>query len=236
MRDFVNQVSGSQRLLAHAIFYPGVGNTYYLEHEAEEFKPDSWKGYVANNSAKVDEDPNSLMTRWRMDDERSPIRRTRWSPSTRRSTGHPVRASAPSACTKGFRRVRPRSEARPSLRSSEGREGLANLNFLIYHSCFRPAFGAFPALADLKAGNMLNGVPNVLWTSEFAQLTAPHKNVYGEIGTTFASTVITFPSVTAHILGQLMKYKGDENIVFGSDSPGTGRRSGKSRRSGGSNP
>jgi hypothetical protein len=42
--------------------------------------------------------------------------------------------------------------------------------------------------------------------------------VYAEIGTTFASCVVTFPSVCAHMLGQLMKYMGPERIVFGSDS------------------
>jgi hypothetical protein len=42
--------------------------------------------------------------------------------------------------------------------------------------------------------------------------------VYAEIGTTFASCVITFPSVCAHMLGQLLKYMGPERVVFGSDS------------------
>jgi amidohydrolase family protein len=49
-------------------------------------------------------------------------------------------------------------------------------------------------------------------------LAAPYKNVYAEIGTTFASTVITFPKVCAHILGQLLKFMGEDRIVFGSDS------------------
>jgi len=42
--------------------------------------------------------------------------------------------------------------------------------------------------------------------------------VYAEIGTSFASCVITFPSVCAHMLGQLLKYMGPERVVFGSDS------------------
>jgi len=220
VRDFVNNISGSQRLMAHSIFYPGSGNAYYLEHESEEFKPDSWKGYVANNSAKVNDDPNSLMMRWRMDDE---------------DVAYPSYAVV-TKYQKKFRRSRPgfgticvhkglstNAEALPQLGHPSDLPKAAtdwpNLNFVIYHSCFRPGFWALNALKDLRAGNMREGVPNVLWTTEFAQLTGPHRNVYGEIGTTFASTVITFPSVTAHILGQLMKYKGADNIVFGSDSP-----------------
>jgi hypothetical protein len=47
---------------------------------------------------------------------------------------------------------------------------------------------------------------------------APFKNTYAEIGTTWASSVVTFPTVAAHIMGQLMKFMGSERIVFGSDS------------------
>ena len=51
-----------------------------------------------------------------------------------------------------------------------------------------------------------------------AVLAAPYPNVYAEIGTTFASTVITFPTVCAHILGQLLKFMGEDRVVFGSDA------------------
>src|SRR6185295_5083439 len=63
-----------------------------------------------------------------------------------------------------------------------------------------------------------NGVPDLRLLTEFAQLSAPLKNVYAEIGTSFASCVVTFPSVCAHMLGQLLKYMGPERVVFGSDS------------------
>ncbi len=54
--------------------------------------------------------------------------------------------------------------------------------------------------------------------TQFAQLAAPLKNVYAEIGTTFAACAITFPTLCAHMLGQLMKYMGPERIIFGSDA------------------
>ena len=47
---------------------------------------------------------------------------------------------------------------------------------------------------------------------------APYKNVYAELGTTWASSVVTFPTVAAPIMGQLMKFMGPDRIVFGSDS------------------
>jgi len=62
------------------------------------------------------------------------------------------------------------------------------------------------------------GVPDIRWTTRFAQLSRNLNNVYAEIGSTFASTVITFPTVCAHILGQLLQNMGSHRVVFGSDS------------------
>jgi len=71
-----------------------------------------------------------------------------------------------------------------------------------------------------------HAVPDITWTTRFAQICAGLqrkganrlKNVYAELGTTFASSVVTFPTVCAHILGQLLYYMGDDHILFGSDS------------------
>jgi len=65
---------------------------------------------------------------------------------------------------------------------------------------------------------MRAGVPDISWVTEMAVLAQPYRNVYAEIGTTFASTVITFPTVCAHILGQLLKFMGEDRVVFGSDA------------------
>jgi predicted TIM-barrel fold metal-dependent hydrolase len=103
------------------------------------------------------------------------------------------------------------------------------LNFLYYHSCIRPGFWVLNAFNDVRSGRVRNalnqvgmgvreGVPDILWSTEFAVISAPYPNVYAELGTTFASTVITFPTVCAHLLGQFMKFMGEERIVFGSDS------------------
>src|SRR5438874_300271 len=91
-------------------------------------------------------------------------------------------------------------------------------NFIIYHSCIKPAFWVLNALNEVNSGVLREGVPDISWTTEMALLAAPFRNVYAEIGTTFASTVITFPTVCAHILGQLLKFMGEDRIVFGSDA------------------
>ena len=43
-------------------------------------------------------------------------------------------------------------------------------------------------------------------------------NCYGEIGTTWASSFVSFTTVAAQIMGQLMKFMGEDRILFGSDS------------------
>src|SRR2546426_375049 len=97
------------------------------------------------------------------------------------------------------------------------------LNFIIYHSCIRNGFfdlDSLQTIHDSEAGliPLREGVPDISWTTQFAQLARPFRNVYAEIGTTFAGSVVTFPTVWAHIIGQLLKFMGKERIVFGSDS------------------
>jgi hypothetical protein len=91
-------------------------------------------------------------------------------------------------------------------------------NFIIYHACIKPAFWVLNALNEVNSGVEREGVPDISWVTEMAVLAAPYRNVYAEIGTTFASTVITFPTVCAHILGQLLKFMGEDRVVFGSDA------------------
>lgn len=120
-------------------------------------------------------------------------------------------------------------------------------NFLIYHSCIRPSFWMLQALQDIEnqPGAMPptlltdshgHTVPNIRWSTQFAQIAGgkyqagtepsstspsshhPLRNVYAELGTTMASMIVTFPTVWAHLIGQLMYYMGPDNILFGSDS------------------
>jgi hypothetical protein len=93
-----------------------------------------------------------------------------------------------------------------------------NLNFITYHACIQPAFFLYDSLQEVKSGKLREGVPDISWTTEYAHVVAPFKNCYAEIGTTWASSIVTFPTVAAHIMGQLLKFMGPDRIVFGSDS------------------
>jgi predicted TIM-barrel fold metal-dependent hydrolase len=93
-----------------------------------------------------------------------------------------------------------------------------NLNFITYHACIQPAFFMYDAAQEVRAGKLREGVPDISWTTEYAIVVAPFKNTYAELGTTWASSVVTFPTLAAHLIGQLMKFMGPDRIVFGSDS------------------
>ena len=221
-RDFVNQVSGatpgSPRMLAHGLLYVGKGNLEYIQRQTDENQPDSWKGYNISNAAKVDNDPDSLMRQWRHDD-----------PEVAYPTFELIEKlyGKLKARKPGFNNICVHKGLAPGppdpLRGHPGDMPKAardwpNLNFITYHSCIQPAMFLHDSLQEVKAGKLREGVPDISWTTEYAVLAAPFKNIYAEIGTTWASSVVTFPTVAAHILGQLMKFMGPDRIVFGSDS------------------
>jgi len=89
------------------------------------------------------------------------------------------------------------------------------LNFIIYHGCFRPwmdAAGA--ALAHFeKTGD-------IQWATDLARVpeTTGTQNVYAEMGTSFASTAVVDPLLTAALLGTWIKGLGAGNVVWGTDS------------------
>src|SRR4029077_5382108 len=84
--------------------------------------------------------------------------------------------------------------------------------------CIQPNFFLADTLGAVKAGELRGGVPDIRWTTESAQLVQDLPNSYAEIGPTWASSVVTFPTIAAHILGQLLKFLGEDRVVFGSDS------------------
>jgi hypothetical protein len=217
-RNFINEIAGSTRMLCHGLLYVGKGNLAAIQEQIDQHEPDSWKGYNISNSAKVDDDPISLMRQWRHDD-----------PDVAYPTFELIQ--------KNYERLKAR---RPGFNNICVHKGLApgppdpkrghpddlpkaardwpKLNFITYHACIQPNFFLADTLEEVKAGKLRGGVPNISWTTEYAQLVQDLPNCYGEIGTTWASSVVTFPTIAAHIMGQLMRFLGEDRIVFGSDS------------------
>src|SRR5688500_17611145 len=76
----------------------------------------------------------------------------------------------------------------------------------------------YDAWQQARGTNLREGVPDIAWTTEYAILCRDLPNTYAEIGTTWAASVVTFPTLAAHLLGQLLKYMGPDPNVVGSDS------------------
>jgi hypothetical protein len=217
-RNFINQISGSTRMLCHGLLYVGRGNLAAIQEQIDKHQPDSWKGYNISNSAKVDDDPNSLMRQWRHDDEKVAyptfeLIQKNYDKLKGRKPGfnnicvHKGLAPGPPDPRRGHPGDLPKA-ARDWPR----------LNFITYHACIQPNFFMADVLAEVQTGKLRGGVPNISWTTEYAQLVQGLPNCYAEIGTTWASSVVTFPTIAAHIMGQLMKFMGEDRILFGSDS------------------
>ena len=186
-------------MLAHGLLYVGKGNLDYIRQQIEENKPDSWKGYNISNAAKVDNDPNSLMRPWRHDDEAVAyptfelIEKTYQTlkaakPGFRNICVHKGLAPGPPDPERGHPRDLPKAA-----------KDWPNLNFITYHACIQPAFFMYDSLQEVKSGKLRDGVPDISWTTEYALAVAPFKNCYAEIGTTWASSIVTFPTLAAHI-------------------------------------
>jgi len=224
VRDFVNRIAGSTRMLAHGQFYPGKNNLEFMQRQIEEYHPDSWKGYTIAYSAKDNDDPTRAMGRWSLDDEAIAyptyelIRRNR-----AQLKDYPGFFNI--CIHKGLTTLGdpadPASDQAPMGNPNDipkAARDWPEFNFIIYHSAWAPLFYAQQSLRAVREDRTLNGEPDVQWVTRMAQQCAHLPNVYAELGTTFAATVTTFPTVCAHMLGQLLKYWGPDRIVFGSDS------------------
>ena len=84
-------------------------------------------------------------------------------------------------------------------------------NFVVYHSGFEAGTSEGPyAPATANVG------VNRLISSMHRAGVGPNENVYAEIGSTWWYT-FRYPTQAAHVLGKLLKYVGQENVLWGTD-------------------
>ena len=206
VRDWVNKLAGSTRLLAHGQIFPGRQNLGFMQQQIDQFHPDSWKGYNIAYTAKLDDNPESELRQWRLDDEKVAYPTYELISNNRKELkDHPGFFNL--CIHKGLAPASPGTpeQGAPGDLPKVSRDW-PEFNFIIYHSCFGPRFFDAESLEAIRTGKLRNGVPDLRRLTEFAQISAPLKNVYAEIGTTFASCVITFPQRLREHVGQLLKY------------------------------
>ncbi|MBI3989641.1 MAG: amidohydrolase family protein, partial [candidate division NC10 bacterium] len=205
-RNIFNKLTGSQRMMAHGLFWPGrPGNLDEMDRVAQGLKIDSWKGYTVGDPLY-----GESKYPWMMDDEKMTF------PCWEKAEKVGVR----NVCIhKGL--MPPDYQAsfqnwRYAKVDDVGGAAKAfpNLNFIIYHSAIRPLLDVEEAAAEFEKTGYIP------WVTDLTQIPKKYgvNNVYAELGTVFASTVITHPRLAAAILGQFIQHMGVDHVIWGTDS------------------
>ncbi len=205
-RTVVNGLAGTRRLLCHAVFRPGVpGWLDDIDRAAAELKPESWKGYTVGDPLSPSKFP------WRLDDEK------RVYPGYERMRKAGIRTIC---IHKGL--VPPDYENtfehwRYAMVDdvAKAARDWPDLTFVIYHSALKPLMTPpDESLAQFEKTGRID------WVTDLAEIPARHgvKNVYAELGTTFATSAVTHPRHAAALLGTLVKGFGHERVLWGTDS------------------
>jgi uncharacterized protein len=87
-----------------------------------------------------------------------------------------------------------------------------DVDFIVYHSGFE-ADG--PPEGPYTAATATQGI-NRLITAMKRQRIGPNQNVYAELGSTWW-TIMRDPVQAAHVLGKLLRYVGEDNVLWGTD-------------------
>ena len=85
------------------------------------------------------------------------------------------------------------------------------MNFVAYHSGFE---ADVPEVPYTKATRNM-GTNRLIWSMERSGI-GPNENVYAEMGTSWWF-VMRYPDQAAHFLGKLLRYVGEDNVLWGTD-------------------
>jgi predicted TIM-barrel fold metal-dependent hydrolase len=208
-RESVNGVAKSRRMLAHGIIQPKMdGWLDDVDYAIEELKIDSWKGYTIGDPLFQ----TKRQSQWRLDDE---------------DLVYPfyekiVKSGINTICIhKGLMPADYETsweglwEHATVSDVGKAAKDWPDINFVIYHSALRP----FIELPDASL-QQFEDSGRIDWVTDLAEI--PEKfgvsNVYGELGSCFATTSITHPRLAAAMLGTLIRGLGPDKVIWGTDS------------------
>src|SRR5215467_7182288 len=180
-RDKINREAGSRRMLAHFTIAPGQqGWLEGIDRAIEVHKPDGWKGYTIGDIILT----NATRSAYRLDDEKVMY------PFYEKA----AKAGIKNVCIhKGlFPLLAEVRLPRLAEHAGVGDVGRAakdwpQLNFAIYHSGYRHLGGApTDGIDEWEQRGRLS------WLTDLAEIPAKYgvTNVYGDLGSIFAWTVI----------------------------------------------
>ena len=87
-----------------------------------------------------------------------------------------------------------------------------DVSFVVYHSGWEQGIIEGP-YTPVTAGRGVNRLVGSLVTAGIS----PNSNVYAELGTSWFN-LLRSPTEAAHVLGKLLKYVGEDNVLWGTDS------------------
>ena len=192
IRDEINRVTQSRRMLAHGIVSPQLGQADldFMDQQAATLKIDAWKAYTGASAKGFEHG-------WFLDDEKIayPMLEKARKTGVRRFCVHKGLPLGP---------VADYNHPRDLIKAAKD---FPDIDFLVYHS----------GLLSVSGGTSTGEVP---WTTEFCQMKKQTslKNIYMELGSTFGQLVTTNPTACAHLLGQLVDAFGVDHVLWGTDS------------------
>jgi predicted TIM-barrel fold metal-dependent hydrolase len=193
IRDEINRVTQSRRMLAHGLVTPQLGQADldFMDLQAATLKVDAWKAYTGAP-------PKGFDHGWFVDDEKVsyPMLEKARALGVRRFCVHKGLPLGP---------VEDYNHPRDLIKAAKD---FPDIDFFVYHS----------GLLGPKAPKPSGEIP---WTTEFCQMKRAHpeiSNIYMELGSTFAQLVSTNPTACAHLLGQIIDAFGSDHVLWGTDS------------------
>ncbi len=201
-RAEINGLAKSKRLIAHGLFSPDLGkpNLDEMHRQAEQLKPEAWKGYPGQPLADGS-------VGWWMDDEKVAYPFYEYS----------KKIGIKNICVhKGLPLPGWELDHSSPRDVEKAAKDFPSMNFLIYHAGFKGVRDAMPAVQD-----DFKTVTDIPWISDLCAMRRRNPkmtNVYMDLGTTFGMTVITQPKLCAYMLGLMIRDFGEDHVLWGTDS------------------
>ena len=193
IRDEINRITQSRRMLAHGLITPQLGQADldFMDQQAASLKVDAWKGYTGAA-------PKGFDHGWFVDDEKIAY------PMLERARKLGVKR----VCLHKGLPLGPVADYNHPRDVIKAARDFPDIDFLLYHA----------GLLGVTAAKPSGEVP---WTTEFCQMKKKEpglRNIYMELGSTFGQLVTTNPTACAHLVGQIVDAFGADHVLWGTDS------------------
>lgn len=198
-KRMVEQFGGGGRILHHAVIHPNVKEDFdRMSEYSEIYAPAGWKVYTTGLLSDT-----GWSDGWMLDDPEAglPFLETARKIGPRLICVH--KGISGMVDNGSPRDIGPVAAAYPDLQ------------FLVYHSGYE-LIGTSPAEGPYVESAEPAGVDRLV-ESLLRSGVGPNQNVHAELGTTWFA-LIRRPLDAAHVLGKLLKYVGEDNVLWGTDS------------------